>query len=83
MFRPCTPFSLATVMCVVAMAAPASAQLRPEPRAVAHVAATSHAELQGTVLDDRGEPLAGAVVSAIGTTTAFAVSDREGRFLFR
>ena len=34
-------------------------------------------------VDDRGQPLAGAVVSALGSTTAFAVSDRDGRFAFR
>jgi hypothetical protein len=83
MIRPFTPLSLAVVMCVVAGAAPASAQLRPLPQAIAHVAALPQAELHGTVLDDRGEPLAGAVVSALGSTTAFAVSDSEGRFAFR
>ena len=33
--------------------------------------------------DRGGKPLAGAVVSAIGSESAFAVSDREGRFTFR
>jgi hypothetical protein len=35
------------------------------------------------IQDDKGQPLAGAVVSALGATTLFAVSDREGRFAFR
>lgn len=81
MSRPFTPLSLAAVMCVAA--APASAQLRPQPQAVVQVAALPQAELHGTVLDDRGEPLAGAVVSALGSTTAFAVSGAGGRFTFR
>jgi hypothetical protein len=40
-------------------------------------------ELVGVVLDDRGLPLAGAVVSALGSSTLFAISDRDGRFAFR
>ncbi len=30
-----------------------------------------------------GHPLAGAVVSALGSTTLFAVSDKDGQFLMR
>jgi hypothetical protein len=45
--------------------------------------ATPHAVVQGTVLDDHGRPLEGVVVSAFGSTSAFAVSDPEGRFSFR
>jgi hypothetical protein len=40
-------------------------------------------EFTGVVHDRSGKPLAGAVVSAIGSESAFAVSDREGRFSFR
>jgi hypothetical protein len=40
-------------------------------------------ELHGIVNDHRGEPLVGAVVSALGSTSVFAVSDRHGRFVFR
>lgn len=36
--------------------------------------------IDGTVRNDRGEPLAGVVVTAIGATTAFAVTDEQGRF---
>src|SRR5688500_11116228 len=83
MSRHITSFALAAVMCVVAPAAPAFAQFRAQPQAIAQVAVLPHAELHGTVLDDLGEPLAGAVVSALGSTTAFAVSDGGGRFAFR
>jgi hypothetical protein len=57
--------------------------LRPHLKPVAQVAVTAQADLHGTVLDERGTPLAGAVVSALGSTTAFAVSDDEGHFTFR
>jgi len=36
--------------------------------------------LAGTVRNDRGEPVAGAVVTVIGATTTFAVTDERGRF---
>ena len=72
--------SLSTaVMCVAGLAAPALAQ----PRVVSQIAAAPHAELRGIVLDEQGKPLAGAVASALGSTTAYAVSDANGRFLFR
>jgi hypothetical protein len=70
------------VMCVAALAAPAAAQLRA-PHAVAHIAAAPRAQLRGIVLDEEGRPLAGAVASALGSTTAYAVSGADGEFLFR
>ena len=74
---------VAVVVCM-AVAAPAAAQLqRPSQQPVTRLAAASQSGLRGIVLDDRGEPLIGAVVSALGSTTAFAVSDRDGRFSFR
>ena len=72
---------LTAVMCVAAMAAPVSAQVRLA-RSVAQIAAVPRAELRGIVLDVQGRPLAGAVASALGSTTAYAVSDADGRFLF-
>ncbi len=45
--------------------------------------AATQGDLHGLVRDDAGQPLPGAVVSALGATTAFAVTDREGRFAFR
>lgn len=73
---------VAAVVCVAGYVTQASAQMPAPIAAVAQVAA-AHGELQGVVTDDRGEPLAGAVVSALGSTTAFAVTDRAGRFAFR
>ena len=82
MIRHLTSLLLAAVLCVAAAAAPVAAQVRPAAQTVALVAAPPQAELHGTVLDDRGEPLAGAVVSALGSSPAFALSDSEGRFTF-
>ena len=39
--------------------------------------------IHGIVQDERGAPVAGAMVSALGATTAFAVTDRSGRFELR
>src|SRR5688500_3280527 len=82
--------SLGILVCAVAMmATPASAQLavRPEMRSLPKVAptmtSTAQGELYGTVVDEQGEPLAGAIVSALGSETVFAVTDREGRYIFR
>jgi outer membrane receptor protein involved in Fe transport len=40
-------------------------------------------EILGTVTDDAKRPLAGVVVSAVGSSSAFAVTDRSGRYGFR
>src|SRR5687767_1274623 len=39
--------------------------------------------IEGTVVDEFGQPLDGAVVSALGNTTAFAVSDKVGRYTLK
>lgn len=82
--------SLGILVCAVAvMATPASAQfaVRPEMRSLPKVAptmaSTAQGELHGTVVDEQDEPLAGAIVSALGSVTVFAVTDREGRYVFR
>jgi hypothetical protein len=66
--------------------ADASAQLalRPDLPPIAQtLPAATQGELHGLVHDDSGHPLTGAVVSALGATSAFAVTDRDGRFAFR
>lgn len=85
MTRPSALCHLAAAVWLAAVAAPASAQFGPRPQlqSVAQIAAATQVELRGTVLDDRGQPLAGAVVSALGSATAFAVSDSQGRFTVR
>lgn len=52
--------------------------LKFEP--VTHVAAIDTGFIEGKVTDELGQPLDGAVVSALGSTTAFAVSDKTGAY---
>jgi hypothetical protein len=86
---PARRYSLGVIVCLAVGASPGFAQLtiRPDLRTVAGaaptIAASSQGELHGSVVDDRGVPLPGAVVSALGATTAFAVADRHGRYVFR
>ena len=42
-----------------------------------------HRPIVGKVTDERGKPLDGAVISALGGTTAFAVSDKTGQFTLK
>src|SRR4030095_15871140 len=51
--------------------------------AVSQFASITPAELRGVVVDERAQPLAGAVISALGGASAFAVTDRNGRFALR
>jgi hypothetical protein len=76
---------VAAAVCLVTLASPAAAQIgaRTQPQLVARVAAVSQGEVRGVILDDGGGPLVGAVVSAVGSTSAFAVTDAKGRFVFR
>jgi hypothetical protein len=76
------------VLVWVATASAAHAQLVAKPhvpaaRAIGSPSATRHGELRGIVQDEQGVPIAGAVVSAVGSTTLFAVSGVDGRFTFR
>jgi len=56
---------------------------RPASSSVPQVASLAAIELRGTVVDERLQPLAGVVISALGGTSAFAVSDRSGHFVLR
>jgi len=76
--------AVAVGLCLIIPALPASAQAaRPGPQLVSRMAAVLSAELTGVVRDRNGKPIAGVVVSAMGAESAFAVSDRDGRFTFR
>jgi len=50
---------------------------------VSRVATLATGAIQGTVQDEKGSPVAGAAVSALGATTAVAYTDRSGRFELR
>jgi hypothetical protein len=55
--------------------------LKFEP--VTRIASTDTGLIEGKVTDERGKPLDGAVISALGGTTAFAVSDASGQYTLK
>ena len=61
----------------------ARAQSAPQVQAVTHLASLAPGAIQGIVQDEKGAPVVGAMVSALGTSSAFAVTDRGGRFELR
>jgi hypothetical protein len=67
------------LLCVPA----ASGQGAPQPHPVTHIASLAPGSILGVVSDERGLPVAGAIVSALGNTTSVAVTDRSGRFELR
>lgn len=71
------------VLGVLCTAAATHAQGVPQIQPITHIASLATGSIQGTVQDERGLPVPGAVVSALGVTTAIAVTDRGGRFELR
>src|SRR6188474_2979165 len=71
------------VVCLAALQSTyADAQgLKFEP--VTKLASTDTGLIEGKVTDERGKPLDGAVISALGGTTAFAVSDASGQYTLK
>jgi hypothetical protein len=67
-------------VCLVVPVRPASAQTPKTSEAT--VARAGMGSIRGLVLDTEGRPLVGAMVSALGSTVAFALTGRDGRFLF-
>jgi hypothetical protein len=68
---------------LLCLAASASAQSNAQLSPVTHLASVAAGAIQGTVLDERGAPVPGALVSALGATRAITMSDRSGRFEMR
>src|SRR5262245_40053574 len=68
---------------LLCLSSAAQGQSSPQIQPVARVASLAPGSILGTVQDERGAPVAGAMVSALGATTAVAVSDRAGRFELR
>lgn len=67
----------------VVAGAPASGQsvsIRSPQAVVAR--ASTQGDIQGLVVDTGGRPLAGAMVSALGSTVAISLTGRDGRFRF-
>jgi carboxypeptidase family protein/TonB-dependent receptor-like protein len=73
---------MAGIVCPAVVLAQFAPAFTPKSRTV-QIASIPQTELRGTVVDEEGQPLGGVVVSALGGTTAFAVSDRNGRFTLR
>jgi hypothetical protein len=61
----------------------ASASAQGLPKAVQQQARLMLGAIQGIVVDDRGGPLAGAMVSALGVTSAMTTTDARGRFVIQ
>lgn len=57
--------------------------LTPQLKASSTAAPIKPSELNGIVKDELGKPLSGAVISALGSTSAFAISNEDGHFTFR
>jgi len=69
---------------LVLLALPVSAVAQaPQVQAITHVASMAPGSILGTVQDEKGVPVAGAMVSAFGSSSAVAVTDRAGRFELR
>ena len=83
MTRASTFVVVAAAAGIVMTGAPSSAQsvsIRSPQAIVAR--ATTQGAIQGLVVDTKGRPLAGAMVSALGSTVAFALTGKDGRFHF-
>src|SRR5579871_1801709 len=86
MNRLFTERRLAVLALLAGLVCPVSsfAQLAPSSsKPIPQLAALTSTDVRGVVLDARGQPLAGAVISALGSSSAFAVSDKNGRFTLR
>jgi hypothetical protein len=59
---------------------PASSLAQSAPNAVGQLAAFGPGAINGVVTDEKGAPVAGAMVTAVGAITTFAITDRSGRF---
>jgi Carboxypeptidase regulatory-like domain len=79
MRRLSTIVAAAALVCLVAPARPASAQTVTP--ASATLARAGQGSIRGLVFDTNGRPLVGAMVSALGSTVAFVLTGRDGRFL--
>src|SRR5262245_26029748 len=84
MNRSVTRWCVLGTAVTLALASAASAQvLRQQSKPIGTKATLSAGELYGTIQDDHGRPLIGAVVLAVGSTQAVEITDRDGRFTFR
>jgi hypothetical protein len=74
----------AVVAGALGWAPPSLAQSASRPAAPAtRVASLLPGSIEGTVVDERGAPLAGAMVSVLGSASVIAVTDGRGAFAMR
>jgi outer membrane receptor protein involved in Fe transport len=82
MGTPSRPIGFIALCLVALQPTYATAQsLKFEP--VTRLVANDPGLIEGTVTDELGKPLDGAVISALGGTTAFAVSDKAGSYTLK
>jgi hypothetical protein len=75
--RLLAPFAM---LCLLALHSTSATAQGFKIQPVTTIAATDTGLIEGRVTDDLGKPLDGAVISALGGTTAFAVSDKAGQY---
>ena len=80
MGTPSRLIASALTLCLAALHSTYAEAQRLQPSVVTKIAAADTGLIEGKVTDERGAPLDGAVISALGGTTAFAVSDQSGQF---
>ena len=78
-----TPGLIAAAAGVLVILCAPSLVVAQVPRTAGPVASLAPGTIQGLVLDESGAPVAGAVVSALGSSSAFAVTDKFGHFELR
>ena len=71
------------VLCLAALHSTYAGAQGLKFESVTRIAATDTGLIEGKVTDELGKPLDGAVISALGGTTAFAVSDSTGQFTLK
>ncbi len=75
---------LALIVCAAGLQTRvATAQESGSSPRIIQIANATTGSISGVVLDDQGQPLDGVVVSALGTSSGFAMSDRVGQFTLR
>ena len=82
---PSRLIALAVLACFSEMAGGLALAQVPSsaPFRVTQIALATTGTITGSVFDEHGKPLDGVVISAMGGSTSFAVSDRTGQFTLR
>jgi hypothetical protein len=70
-------------LCLLAVQSMSAAAQGARFEPVTKIAATDTGRIEGRVTDELGQPLDGAVISALGGATAFAVSDKSGSYTLK